>query len=360
MRSLASIFLLVSILFSVTILAEGTRLKGPKNVDYGKQGRSIGPVRQTDTLWRIAMKVRPDNSISIYQVMRALYEKNPQSFLDKNINHLRTGSYLRIPSILEFRSIEPELAKQKSDYDDSLWEKKKQGKLTKSEIDLVEKKVTQAKKSDVDAAKNELKIQLNEIQKDQRQKLADLKEKFKQSVESSKVILNENEKLQSQLKAISKELNLAKEERLGNDTKTQQKIDELFELLRQQKQAEMERNKGINWSEILSNPLYIALFSSIPAIFIIGGVVVFLRNRKKGKASADISFDKPVAVVPPPPPFEATPADLASESELNESFKEDLLDDDLLAEDSIQLDGTLDDDILPESDEILYEEDETI
>ena len=76
MRSLASIFLLVSILFSVSILAEGTRLKGPKNVDYGKQGRSIGPVKQTDTLWRIAMKVRPDNSISIYQVMRALYEKN--------------------------------------------------------------------------------------------------------------------------------------------------------------------------------------------------------------------------------------------------------------------------------------------
>ncbi|MBU2967748.1 hypothetical protein KO527_00005, partial [Pseudoalteromonas sp. C2R02] len=358
MRSLASIFLLVSIFLSATTVAEETRLKGPKNADYGKQGRSIGPIKDTDTLWRIAMKVRPNKSISIYQVMQALYEKNPQSFLDKNMNHLRTGSYLKIPSIREFHSIEPQLAKKKSDQDDSLWEKKKQGKLTTNEIDLVAKKVTQAKKSDVDAAKDELKIQLNEIQQDQGKKLADLKDKFRESVESSKVILDENEKLQSQLNLISNELDLVKEQ-LGNDSKIQQQLRELLakqnEFLIQQKQAEMERNKGMKWDD----PIFIALYASIPALLLIGAMVAFLRRRKQSEAPADdISFDKPTAEVPPPPPFEAEPANLSSEPDLNDSLEDDLLDDDLLAEDSIQLDDALDDDMLPEPDEILYEEDE--
>ena len=158
MRGLSSILLLMSVLLMPLSSAdEGTRLKGPKGVDYGEQGRAYGPVKSSDTLWRIAVKVRPDNSVTIYQVMQALYEKNPDSFLDKNINHIRDGAYLKIPSMREIRSIEPELARQKSDQDDELWEKKKSGTLDSNEINLVEKKVTQARQSDVEEAKLEIK-----------------------------------------------------------------------------------------------------------------------------------------------------------------------------------------------------------
>ncbi|RXF06888.1 FimV/HubP family polar landmark protein [Pseudoalteromonas phenolica] len=106
---------------------EGTILKGPKNADYGQMGRSIGPIKPSDTLWRIAQKVRPDDgSVTVYQVMSALYRKNPNAFLDKNLNHMRDGAYLKIPTIAEMRRENPAIAKQRSDQDDDLWELKKE------------------------------------------------------------------------------------------------------------------------------------------------------------------------------------------------------------------------------------------
>ncbi|WP_337117748.1 FimV/HubP family polar landmark protein [Pseudoalteromonas sp. B160] len=135
MRGLATLLLLASALVVTPIYSQdGSQLKGPKGVDYGVQGRSIGPIKPTDTLWRIAAKVRPDNSVSIYQVMQALYEKNPQSFLDQNLNHMRDGAYLKIPTLADIRAVSPELAKQRSEQDDELWEKRKMARLRTAKL----------------------------------------------------------------------------------------------------------------------------------------------------------------------------------------------------------------------------------
>ena len=46
MRGLATLFILASALVvTPTYSDEGTTLKGPKGVDYGAQGRSIGPIK---------------------------------------------------------------------------------------------------------------------------------------------------------------------------------------------------------------------------------------------------------------------------------------------------------------------------
>ena len=50
-----------------------------------------------DTLWGITQRVRPDSRLSINQTMLAIYEANPGAF-DGNINRLRAGATLRIPS----------------------------------------------------------------------------------------------------------------------------------------------------------------------------------------------------------------------------------------------------------------------
>ncbi|MFQ5469450.1 MAG: FimV/HubP family polar landmark protein [Gammaproteobacteria bacterium] len=55
-----------------------------------------GPVAVTDTLWKIAQRVKPDNSVSVNQVMMALLKNNPQAFYAKNINGLKAGYVLRI------------------------------------------------------------------------------------------------------------------------------------------------------------------------------------------------------------------------------------------------------------------------
>ncbi|MBS35332.1 MAG: hypothetical protein CMO26_05320 [Thiotrichales bacterium] len=59
---------------------------------------SYGPVKATDTLWSLAQNYRPDGSVTVQQTMMAMLRSNPQAFGDNNINNLKAGSVLRIPS----------------------------------------------------------------------------------------------------------------------------------------------------------------------------------------------------------------------------------------------------------------------
>lgn len=60
----------------------------------------------SDTLTSIAEQVRPDSSVSLQQTMLALQELNPDAFIDGNINRLRSGQVLRVPSREEIESID--------------------------------------------------------------------------------------------------------------------------------------------------------------------------------------------------------------------------------------------------------------
>lgn len=65
--------------------------------------RSYGPVKDQDTLWTIADRLRPDNRATVQQTMLALYYKNPQAFVSNNINSLMKGAVLKAPSSAEAR-----------------------------------------------------------------------------------------------------------------------------------------------------------------------------------------------------------------------------------------------------------------
>ena len=58
---------------------------------------SYGPVKHTETLWVIAARVRPDNSVSVEQMMMALLQANPNAFRHGNVNFLQQGAVLDIP-----------------------------------------------------------------------------------------------------------------------------------------------------------------------------------------------------------------------------------------------------------------------
>ena len=58
---------------------------------YGKTSR-------TDTLWDIALKTRPSRDISVHQMMLALVKENERAFIKQNINGLKSGYTLTIPS----------------------------------------------------------------------------------------------------------------------------------------------------------------------------------------------------------------------------------------------------------------------
>ena len=61
-------------------------------------GTTYGPVRAQDTLWTLAARLRPDDSISIQRMMLALIEANPEAFTLGNVNGLNAGVILRIPT----------------------------------------------------------------------------------------------------------------------------------------------------------------------------------------------------------------------------------------------------------------------
>ena len=375
MRGLASLIILASALIVTSVYSQdSTQLKGPKGVDYGVQGRAIGPIKPTDTLWRIAVKVRPDNSVSIYQVMQALYNKNPNSFLEQNLNHMQSGAYLNIPTLAEIKSVSSELARQRSEQDDKLWEKKKNGTLTQSEINTAQTKVTQARKVDVDEAKKELQKELNDIKTDQSNRLVELQQQFKSSVNNVEEILVENNKLKKQLTGISQELKNLREQ-LGQDSEIQLQLKELIvkqnEIIAQQKIKDAKQDAEFDLGALLSNPLVLILLMTIPALLIIFAVVMLLRKRANNTEqnnqedeeflpqtpvySSDDSDDV-VSAASHDDPIIPDPLDDLS-VQLDDGIADDVLlddgiSDDMLLDDDVAFDDSLDDSNLLDQDEL--------
>ena len=64
---------------SDAVKSSGMSIRGPKSLDNKTQSSDFsqyeqyGPITSKDTLWNIALTVRPDNSLSVYQVMQSIY-----------------------------------------------------------------------------------------------------------------------------------------------------------------------------------------------------------------------------------------------------------------------------------------------
>lgn len=85
-------------------LAPG-RSQQPSPLDDGVVGDEYRMTDRTDTLWSIAQRTRPSDAVTVHQNMLAIQRLNPDAFLDGNINLLKAGYTLRLPSEQEARSI---------------------------------------------------------------------------------------------------------------------------------------------------------------------------------------------------------------------------------------------------------------
>jgi pilus assembly protein FimV len=66
-------------------------------------------VNQGQTLWSVAQQVRPQG-VNTNQAMLALQRANPDAFVNDNMNRLKTGEILRIPTFDEFAAVGSEEA----------------------------------------------------------------------------------------------------------------------------------------------------------------------------------------------------------------------------------------------------------
>ncbi len=71
-----------------------------------------GPMVYGDTITTVAKRLRLDDTFTNKQVMVALFEKNRSQFSNDNINLIKAGSYLDVPTAEEVAVITPSAAKQ--------------------------------------------------------------------------------------------------------------------------------------------------------------------------------------------------------------------------------------------------------
>lgn len=61
-------------------------------------------IRKHDTLWSVARRLRPSVAISVPKMMKVLHKANPQAFIANNINLLKDGEVLRIPTMMDMQT----------------------------------------------------------------------------------------------------------------------------------------------------------------------------------------------------------------------------------------------------------------
>ena len=96
--------------------AAATRTPAPAAVENGR----LGPVQSGQTLSGIARSVTP-TGVDVRQMMLALQQANPDAFYRDNINALKSGAVLRVPSASEAQAMSlaaaaAEVSRQNSDW----------------------------------------------------------------------------------------------------------------------------------------------------------------------------------------------------------------------------------------------------
>jgi pilus assembly protein FimV len=85
-----------------TLLGEGSAL--PSNTKSTPGADAYGPVKSGDTLGKIASATKP-SEVTLEQMLVLLVRDNPDAFSGKNMNRLKTGKILQLPTADQFASI---------------------------------------------------------------------------------------------------------------------------------------------------------------------------------------------------------------------------------------------------------------
>lgn len=94
-----------------------------KRVNGWARAETYGPIVRGDTITTVAQRLRIDGTFTNAQVMIALYEKNRAKFGEQNINMIKAGTFLEIPSADEVRRNSSSAASKMLMKQNILWKK---------------------------------------------------------------------------------------------------------------------------------------------------------------------------------------------------------------------------------------------
>jgi pilus assembly protein FimV len=264
-------------------------LRGPKNstprysepqpqrqtqpqTQRGNQSDTYGPVVSSDTLWQISQNYRPNNSLSIYQVMQAIYDLNLDAFEQQNLNFLKDGSILRMPSEAYISSVNNSQAKQKAELDaQSL-------KSNTSSQTAQQAKNTAA----LDQTRELIEEKLGAIDEAQNRQFLAIRKQFAESISTVQSILDNNQQLSERLNKVNADIDEMRSEGQQKSLQMNQigeSIDELLKKSRQDdalKAAQMAKQET-SW---LDNPITLILLFTLPILLALSAFAYWMIKRK--------------------------------------------------------------------------------
>lgn len=83
-------------------------------------------VKGDDTLWSLASRLRPDESVSVEQMMLALVHENPESFIKENVHGIKRGYILRMPNRDTILAVDRQTALAQVKQHTALWREYRQ------------------------------------------------------------------------------------------------------------------------------------------------------------------------------------------------------------------------------------------
>ncbi|HEY9052872.1 MAG TPA: FimV/HubP family polar landmark protein [Gammaproteobacteria bacterium] len=95
-------------------------------------------VQQNDTLWSLSNRLRPDQSVSVEQMMLALVRENPEAFIEENIHGIKRGYILRVPRRAEITSVDRQSAIAQVRQHTALWREYRQSQSATSPASAME------------------------------------------------------------------------------------------------------------------------------------------------------------------------------------------------------------------------------
>ena len=247
----------------------------PATVSVGSTGQltTIG-----DTLWDIALATRPDRSISIPQMMMAIQQANPEAFINGNINRLKAGYALKIPSFETAMSISDRLAEAEVDAQNRALAGGSTQKKTASDepgqlipqADSIEPAVSDSDGGDGESTGAELRL----ISDDEPDQVVNVNDDEVLAIKAELADKEQALKMAAEEQAMTNDRLANLETQLGSLTSLIEVKDQ--ELARLQQSLESLKNQPAPVSSIWANPLVLALFVVIVLLVVL---ILVLSNR---------------------------------------------------------------------------------
>lgn len=98
-------------------------------------------IKTGDTAWSLADAMRPDQSISVEQMMIAMLRSNPESFINENVNGLKRGYILRVPDYNQIAAINQAEARALVREQAALWRQYQQSQAAGQPVSALESEV---------------------------------------------------------------------------------------------------------------------------------------------------------------------------------------------------------------------------